>query len=127
MISGAKKNLIVILTPSLLCHSERTHLYGSEESHCATGHSLYSVILNGHTCVEVKNLLVLLDINQYYTSMKRFFIKLRMTLILSPPRHSDERSEEESHCATGCKLIFHKHEKILRYQNDLNTFPSPSF
>ncbi|MCT4575454.1 MAG: hypothetical protein N4A43_04320, partial [Alphaproteobacteria bacterium] len=34
-------------------------------------------------------------------------------------RHSDEQSEEESHCATGCKLTLHKHEKILRYtQND---------
>ncbi|MCT4575198.1 MAG: hypothetical protein N4A43_02975 [Alphaproteobacteria bacterium] len=54
--------------------------------------------------------------------MKRFFVTLRMTLILSPARHSERThlcGSEESHCATGCKLTFHKLEKILRYtQND---------
>ncbi|MCT4575211.1 MAG: hypothetical protein N4A43_03050 [Alphaproteobacteria bacterium] len=37
-MSGAKNNLLVLRIPSLLCHSERTHLCGSEESHCATGY-----------------------------------------------------------------------------------------
>ncbi|MCT4575305.1 MAG: hypothetical protein N4A43_03530 [Alphaproteobacteria bacterium] len=51
--------------------------------------------------------------------MKRFFVTLKMTLILSPARHSDERSKEESHCVTGYKLTFHRHEKILHFvQND---------
>ncbi|MCT4575256.1 MAG: hypothetical protein N4A43_03285 [Alphaproteobacteria bacterium] len=54
--------------------------------------------------------------------MKRFFVTLRMTLILSSVRHSERTQlcgSEESSCATVCKLIFHRHEKILRYtQND---------
>ncbi|MCV6598984.1 MAG: hypothetical protein OIF36_00675 [Alphaproteobacteria bacterium] len=42
-----------------------------------------------------------------------------MTLAFSPSGHSDERSEEESHCATGYKFTFHMHEKILHFvQND---------
>ncbi|MCT4574752.1 MAG: hypothetical protein N4A43_00665, partial [Alphaproteobacteria bacterium] len=74
--------------------------------------------------VVVKNLIVLLYVNQHYTGMKRFFTLPRMTLILSPARHSERThlcGSEESSCATGCKLKFHKHEKILlrsAHQND---------
>ncbi|MCT4574756.1 MAG: hypothetical protein N4A43_00685 [Alphaproteobacteria bacterium] len=43
--------------------------------------------------------------------------------IISPARHSERThlcGSEESHCATGCKFKFHRHEKILRYtQNDI--------
>jgi hypothetical protein len=69
-----------------------------------------------------KNLLVMQDVNLYYTSMKRFFVTLRMTLILSPAGHSERThlcGSEESHCATGCKSTLHRHEKILHLvQND---------